>query len=199
MGVLIIILIVVVIYYYKVFKPRRMKEQEAYWDQQVNEAIEGDFVSEGMQTLAVMLALCGSKKLAEKPADIGIFCVAQGDQFLFQLKVRADYLIYLVKHLNDGVRDAKGNIVRTYEEMLEDDLDEIVEEAKKTEQRLEDVSLFSELGISYRLDPEDEYDEWMIFEKQIYIPNRAHVEALKLAIEKSYPDYIGHKRIRFIY
>ena len=58
MGVLIIILIVVVIYYYKVFKPRRMKEQEAYWDQQVNEAIEGDFVSEGMQTLAVMLALC---------------------------------------------------------------------------------------------------------------------------------------------
>ena len=111
----------------------------------------------------------------------------------------ADYLIYLVKHLNDGVRDAKGNIVRTYEEMLEDDLDEIVEEAKKTEQRLEDVSLFSELGISYRLDPEDEYDEWMIFEKQIYIPNRAHVEALKLAIEKSYPDYIGHKRISFIY
>ena len=59
--------------------------------------------------------------MARPSADAGTvlftLCVAQGDQFLFQLKVRADYLIYLVKHLNDGVRDAKGNIVRTYEEM----------------------------------------------------------------------------------
>lgn len=194
---LIIILIVVVVYY-KVLKPKRIERQEAYWNQQVNEASNSDFVNEGMQTLAVMLALRESDKLTDKRADRGLFCVTQGTQFLFQLYVRADSLIFLIKHQGDGVRDRWGNIICPYEKILADNLDSVVNEAKKKEPRLETVGKFENLDINYMVDPEDEYDEWMIFEKQIYIPSRAYVEALKLEIEKNYPGYIGRKTISFI-
>lgn len=147
---------------------------------------KSDFVNRSMKILAFLMS-CNESGTG----TIGPFCFKKDAQLLITAKVRLDSLVFLATNLGDGIRiKTDGTILKTYETCLEEDLNSMTKEAVKFDDRLMSVRCFNDLGINYYPDPEDAYNEWMVFEARFAIPSPTtlYMRALDMEIKNHYPD-----------
>lgn len=188
--ILIVVAIVLITKGLKAAKTANAEEDEAEQRAEAEMLEDSDFVNKGMQILSAMLELS-----SEGTSSIGVFCVhLQDNSFLFQNKVRSDSFAYSVKYIDEYIYAPNGKMQSSNREVFEHQLNGILKRAAEKEDRLKEIVRFADLNIKYYLDPEDHYDEWVVFEKKLPVPSKAHVRALKIEVEKKYPN---DRRISF--
>ena len=179
--------------YFLFYRPRERERRRQAYEEQVTRLLDSDFVRSALPVVALMVELRARKN------TIGPFFSAQKTEFLFRAKVQEAAWVWDLKRPDDRVRcPSAGETVRTCRELFLSEMDALTARAAEHVSAGADALRFGDLEISCFPDPEDLYDEWVVFEKRIAIPGKVHVDALRKKVEELYPHQMNRKAIYFI-
>lgn len=153
-------------------------------DKKMGKLMESDFVVTCIKVVSAMIALGDSEDCS---ASCHIMFWHNERPMRIEMRARSDLWAWVVQHRDDKMEDfgitVGENQVRRF--------DSILKAAGEKYPELKGVRDFSSLQISCRADPKDEFHEWVVFERSIFVPSTDHLDALKMVVKRKFPNKVN--------
>lgn len=153
-------------------------------DKKMGKLMESDFVVTCIKVVSAMIALGDSEDCS---ASCHIMFWHNERPMRIEMRVHADDWAWREQHAYDEI-DETGS---TYGKSQVRQFDSIIKAAGEKYPELKEVPNYESLGISCRADPKDEFHEWVVFERSIFVPSTDHLDALKMVVKRKFPNKVN--------